>query len=356
MSLRIDRVQDRLQELEVDALLLTRLPDIRWACGFSGSNAALLVGSAEAHFITDGRYTDQAREEVGGADIHVTRNGLMSYLQDNDLLVSFEHIGVQADHLTVSQYERLREEHPETTWQPSVHALTDLVASKDEGEVDRIRGAQAITESVFDEVVDLLAPGLTEREVAAEITYRHLQHGADAMAFPPIVASGPNGAQPHARPTDRVLREGELVVLDMGCFRNGYASDMTRTVAIGEPSPEAREGYKVVRKAQARALDAAEAGMTGRELDAVARTTIENAGLGDYFSHGLGHGIGLQVHEWPRVSHSVDDELPVGCCVTIEPGVYRPDQGFGVRIEDIVVLKEGNSENLTHTPKDLRSI
>jgi Xaa-Pro aminopeptidase len=193
-----------------------------------------------------------------------------------------------------------------------------------------------------------------EKEIAAEITYQHLKRGAEKMSFDPIVASGPNGARPHARPTDRKLRSGELVVLDMGCFRDGYASDMTRTVAIGDPPESARRGYEVVREAQQRALDAARAGLTGKELDGTAREVVEEAGLGDQFSHGLGHGIGLEVHEWPRVSKTVDTELPRGACVTIEPGVYDPRNGFGVRIEDIIVLRSEGIDNLTSTSKHLR--
>jgi Xaa-Pro aminopeptidase len=227
------------------------------------------------------------------------------------------------------------------------------VAEKEDEEVERIRRAQQVTESVFEHVLTFLEPGLLEREVAAEITYEHLRRGAETMAFDPIVASGPNGALPHARPTDRTLQRGDLVVLDMGCIRDGYASDMTRTVALGAPSQAAQTGYEVVREAQNQALDAARSGLTGKELDGVARDVIEKAGLGQYFSHGLGHGIGLQVHEWPRISRTVDHELPVGACVTIEPGVYVPDKGYGVRIEDIVALQENGSENLTSTPKEL---
>jgi Xaa-Pro aminopeptidase len=173
------------------------------------------------------------------------------------------------------------------------------------------------------------------------------------MSFDPIVASGLNAAHPHARPTDRTLREGELVVIDMGGITNGYASDMTRTVALGEPKPAAQEGYEAVLRAQKAALGAARAGMTGEELDAVARSVLDEAGLESFFTHGLGHGIGLQVHEWPRVSRTSDAELPEGACVTIEPGVYVPDESYGVRIEDIVVLRNGGSENLTRSPKDL---
>ena len=354
MTDRLSRVRARLREYEVDAALISSLPNVRWACGFTGSNGLLLVGHDGAVFVTDGRYTDQAREEVRGADVVISKTGLVSRLDDIDVFEELGRVAFQADHVTVEKHEKLREHLPDVEWVPRSGMLTPHVARKDRSEIDRIRKAQEITEAVFDYVVGFIEPGMEEREVAAEITYQHLKRGGDEMSFEPIVASGPNGARPHAHPTDRTLREGELVVIDMGCIRDGYASDMTRTVSLGEPPKVARTGYDLVREAQRQALDQARAGMRGKELDAVARRVIEDAGYGEYFSHGLGHGIGLEVHEWPRVSYTVDAELPEGVCVTIEPGLYVPEERFGVRIEDIVVLRSDGCENLTKAPKELR--
>lgn len=354
MADRIDAVQAQLAALDADALLLTSLPNIRWACGFTGSNGSLIVAPDEAHFVTDGRYTEQAHEEVAGAHVHVARRGLSAYIQNQELLAPFDRVAFQSDDLTVAQFETLTDDHSAVDWVPQHQVLTHAVAAKDESEVERIRAAQAITEAVFDDILPFIEPGVTERELAAEITYRHLKRGAESMSFDPIVAAGENGARPHARPTDRPFQEGDMIVIDMGGFQDGYASDMTRTVALGDPGDEARRGYNLVREAQEQALDAARAGLTGKALDKVARDVIENGGLGDFFAHGLGHGIGLQVHEWPRVSHTTDDELPAGACVTIEPGVYVPEEGYGVRIEDIVVLRSNGAENLTGTSKDLR--
>jgi len=353
MADRVARVRTRLDEIEADALLLTSLPNIRWACGFTGSNGLLIVGPDSAHFVTDGRYTEQAHDEVEGAQVTIAEEGLMNCLAENMLLEPYTRVAFQADDLSVARRDALADEHEAVEWIPETNLLTSLIASKDQGEVGKIRAAQLITESVFDEIIDLIEPGLTEREVAAEIVYRHLKKGADAMAFAPIVASGPNAARPHARPTDRPLQEGEMVVLDMGAVRNGYASDMTRTVALGDPGETARRGYEAVLDAQMTALDAAQVGMTGKELDEVARAVLRNAGLEEYFTHGLGHGLGLEVHEWPRVSHTSDAELSDGSCVTIEPGVYDPDEAYGVRIEDIIVLRPDGHENLTETPKEL---
>lgn len=354
MANRISRARGRLDDLDVDALFLTSLPDVRWACGFTGSNGLLIVGPDDAHFVSDGRYTDQAHAEVEGATVHIAKNGLSEYLGEEGLLTEFTQVAFQADSVSVAKREKLAEEHEDVEWVPATRILTPFVAAKEPSEVDRIRAAQSITESVFEAILDLLEPGLTEKEVEAEIVYRHLKKGADSMAFDPIVASGPNAARPHARPTDRTLREGDVVVLDMGCFRDGYASDMTRTVALGEPGSSARRGYEAVLDAQESALAAARAGMTGKELDAVARDRLDEAGFGEAFSHGLGHGLGLQVHEWPRVSRTTEDELPAGACVTIEPGVYVPEENFGVRSEDIVVLRPDGSDNLTQMSKELR--
>lgn len=353
MSNRLSRVRGRLEEIEADAFFLTSLPDIRWACGFTGSNGLLVVGPASAHFVTDGRYTDQAQAEVEGADVHVGQDGLSDVVEDEGLLASFSRVAFQADSVSVSKRDALAEDFESVRWVPATQVLTRVVAAKEAAEVERIRAAQSITEAVFQEIIDLIEPGMTEQEVAAEIVYRHLKRGAETMAFDPIVASGPNAARPHARPTDRTLREGDFIVLDMGCFRDGYASDMTRTVALGAPPPEARRGYDAVLRAQETALEAARAGLTGKELDAVAREVLEEAGLEEEFSHSLGHGIGLQVHEWPRVSRTNEEELPAGACVTIEPGVYVPEEEFGVRIEDIMVLREDGAENLTRSPKEL---
>lgn len=356
MANRLSRVRRRLDDFDASALLLSSLPNIRWACGFTGSNGLLLVTEDAGTFVTDGRYTEQARQEVDGAEVVIASNGLMQGLIEGGYLEALGRVVVQADDVTLAAYRQLQDHAPAVDWDPRSGVMSPLVASKDEDEIQRIRAAQALTEEVFDEILEFLTPGRTEQEVAAEITYRHLRRGAETMAFDPIVASGPNAARPHARPTSRTLRAGDLVVLDMGGMLEGYASDMTRTVAIGAPSDAAREGYRVVREAQRRALDAARSGLSGKELDAAAREYIEEAGMGDYFAHGLGHGIGMEVHEWPRVSHSVEEPLPAGTCVTIEPGVYVPEEEYGVRIEDIVVLEPDGCRNLTHTDKALHVI
>lgn len=352
MNHRIQQLKARLRDEKAEALLLTFLPDIRWACGFSGSNGVLLVREEKAYFLSDGRYESQAKREVEGAEVRIPGYKLFEYIQEERLLDGIETILFQSDHATVAQLEEWKDRFAGIAWKPVENVATRLVAAKDDTEIDRMRRAQQITEQVFDYVVEqVLVPGVTEKDVAAEIVYQHLKKGADKVSFDPIVASGPQGALPHARPSAREIQSGDLVVIDMGCFVNGYASDMTRTVAVGEPEEEAQHVYQVVLDAQKRAIEAAAAGMSSKDLDGVARQAIEQAGYGDYFNHGLGHGVGLQVHEWPRLSYHVDDELPERAAVTIEPGVYLPGR-FGVRIEDMVVLHRDGVDNLTRAPKD----
>ena len=349
---RLQLIRGRVRTHGADAVLLTFLPDVRWACGFTGSNALLLIpAEGDAHFVTDGRYGTQAEAEVRGATIHVPGYRLFEHLVEQHLLPAGPVL-VQGDHVTVSMLQAWREQAPGVTWQVAQELLVDLVARKSAEEVERIRAAQAITEAVFEDLMGLLRPGLTERDVAAEIVHGHLRRGAERMSFEPIVASGPNGALPHARPSDRALQRGDLVVIDMGGVRDGYASDMTRTVALGEPDAEARRVYEVVRAAQEAAIGAAHAGIAAHVLDAAARDVIAAAGYGEQFSHSLGHGIGLQTHEWPKVSYAAEYPLPEGAAVTIEPGIYLPGR-FGVRIEDIVVLEAGGCRNLTRAPKEL---
>ncbi len=355
---RIDLVRELGVRVGADAVLITHADDIRWAVGFTGSNGVLVVpggvGSlSTAHFVTDGRYRAQARAEVDAAEVHVPEGSLVDYVTAAGLLGGAGRVAVQADRLTVAQLDRYRRALPEIEFVPVEELLSAAVAAKDGAAIEAVRRAQALTCEVFDAILPFLGPGVSERDVAAEIVYQHLRRGASAMAFEPIVASGPRGALPHARPSSRTISPGELVVIDMGCVLDGYCSDLTRTVAVGaEPHPAAREAYGLVQEAHRAAIAAARAGMLGGELDAVARDVIDDAGLGEAFSHSLGHGVGLDVHEWPRLSQQVEHRLPVGATVTVEPGVYLPDR-FGIRIEDVIALREGGADNLTPLPTDL---
>ena len=352
MSDRVDTIRQIAAAHDTDGVLITHPDDVRWAVGFTGSNALLAVTESEARFATDGRYTAQAGAEVRGAEVEVAPGDLAEWAASRDYLSGARRVAVQSDRLTIAALRALEAAFPEIDFVPIPELLSEAVARKTDGDIDKVRRAQALTCAVFEALVPQLAVGATEREIAAEIAHQHLRRGASALSFDPIVASGPRGALPHARPTDRPLAAGDLVVIDMGGVLDGFCSDLTRTVAVGEPEPEARRAYEIVRHAHQAARDAARGGMTGRELDTVARSVIAEAGYGDRFSHSLGHGVGLDVHEWPRLSQQVNHRLPVGATVTIEPGIYVEGR-FGIRIEDVIALRADGHDNLTPLPTDL---
>lgn len=349
MSERIQRLQQSLHTHEADALVITDLTDIRWATGFTGSNGLLAITSDRAFFLTDGRYITQSQAEVSGAEIHIIAGDLLGALAD---LISASRVVFQEEILSFREFSRLAEIFPEATLIPVSELTTLLRASKDESELEAIRWSQRITERVFEQILPLIRPGVTEREIAAEIVYLHLRSGASRVSFDPIVAGGPNGALPHGRPTDRPFETGDTIVIDMGGYANGYASDMTRTVALGEPSREFRKAYETVNEARAVAAEAVAAGVSGKYLDGLARAVLEKADLEQYFTHSLGHGVGRDVHEWPRLSQQVEHILPENAVVTIEPGVYIPGE-FGIRIEDMVIARDGRAEIITLTSRDL---
>lgn len=349
---RLSRLQMLLHSHEVDFMIVSRMTDIRWATGFTGSNGLLIVSADWHALFTDGRYRIQAQQEVGPLTLHVPEGDILEYIHENEMLKSGSTGILQADLVTIAEKKRWSSLFPEIAWLDATNLLTQLVAEKTPEELSNIERAQRITEDVFSSLLSQLKPGLTEKEVAAEIVCQHLKRGAERMSFDPIVATGPHSALPHARPTDRMIQEQDIILLDMGCFVNGYASDMTRTVFMGEPTPKMKKVYKTVRRAQEEAIGTAKAGITTRALDLSARTVIDEAGFGAFFTHSLGHGVGLEIHEWPRLSQHVEEDIPPGVVVSIEPGIYLPNE-FGVRIEDLVVLTKDGCRNLTQAPKDL---
>lgn len=350
------KILHREDDPDFGACLLTSIPNIRWLTGFTGSNGLVLLTPDSVHLLTDGRYKDQARHETPDqVTVHISTNGLFSLLSEEGLLDDIDTVLVQGDHLTVQEFQRLDEGFDAVTFTPRPQLFDAMIAVKSSEEVDAIRSAQALTDEVFTGISKIVRPGRSERDIAADLVHAHLQGGASSMSFDPIVASGPNSALPHARPTSRIVEDGDVVVIDMGGFVDGYASDMTRTIVVGEPSSHVVDVYNAVLEAQEAALAAAHGGMTSKDLDAAARTVLDDYGLADHFNHGLGHGLGLEIHEWPRVSKHSDDTLPVGAVITVEPGVYLEGE-FGIRIEDIVVLQEEGCENLTRSPKDVMTV
>jgi Xaa-Pro aminopeptidase len=348
---RLARLREKLHSAGLDALLVTSLPNIRYLTGFTGSNALVVVLQHKIYFLTDQRYRQQSREQVRGATRIISRTSLFEALAEHRLLRR-RRVGFEAEHLSYASHRHLRRAVPGVVLRPVHDLVEELALRKDDSEVALITMAIRVTEQVFQRVLPLLRPGVRELEIAAEISYLHRRLGAEGDAFEPIVASGERGALPHARPTRRKLRKGDLVTLDFGCTVAGYCADLTRTVAIGRASRRAREVYRAVLAAQEEALAAARPGMLARDLDRVARSHLARAGLGRYFSHSLGHGIGLRIHERPRVAPRSPERLEAGSVITIEPGVYLPGE-LGVRIEDDLVLTGDGGRVLTSVPKEL---
>ncbi|MFT4605967.1 MAG: Xaa-Pro aminopeptidase [Rhodothermales bacterium] len=346
----MQRIRDRVDG--PGAVVLTSLPDIRWATGFSGSNA-LVVLSDQAHLLTDGRYTEQASREVSACQVHIATAGLQR-LAVGAIIAEGSEVTLQAEQVTLAQLEEFEAgaEGRRLTFRHQMELVSPLRAIKDALELRAITKAQRLTESVFGLLPSLVREGMTEFELSAEITYRHLSAGAQRMSFDPIVGFGENSALPHGRPGPRRLRAGDPILVDMGCFLDGYASDMTRMMVFGTPTQDFLDGFDLVLRALGQAHDQACAGMRACDLDAAARAVIEEGGMGSAFSHSLGHGVGLEIHEAPSVSFRSEAALPNGCVVTLEPGIYLESQ-FGIRIEDIVVLRSDGCDLVTDVPRDL---
>ncbi|MEA2480140.1 MAG: Xaa-Pro aminopeptidase [Thermoleophilaceae bacterium] len=350
---RADRLEQRLAERELDALLVTNLVNVRYLTGFTGTNAVALVGPEVRLFATDFRYVEQAAEQV--PDFERVR-GRLDLLEDAAKRMS-GRIGFDDSHMTVRQHRRLRELIPDGVELVAAGgAVEEVRAVKDAGEIELIRAAAKLMDGVYEHIAARGLVGRTEREVALDIEREARERGAEGLSFPSIVAGGGHGALPHAEPRDVRIEADTLVVVDTGCVLDGYCSDATRTFATGTLSGEARAVYDLVLEAQIASLGAVRAGVSGKAVDTVARDLIAAAGHGDRFGHGLGHGVGLEIHEAPRLSQSADDSpLVAGNVVTVEPGVYLPGK-LGVRIEDLVVVTEDGSENLTGYTKELVTV
>lgn len=353
---RVPRLRDRLVDEGCDAIVVSDLTNIRYLTGFTGSNATLVVTADTLTFVTDGRYRDQSAEQLAGAAIDAD----VTIANDpGDALRrcarGITRIGLEAD--TVAWATQRRLAHDVFSWAhlvPTEGVVAGLRAVKDPGEIDRLGRAAEIADAALADVRDRLHDGLTEAAFRRELEDAMADHGADAPSFETIVASGPNGAKPHARPGSRVIGssgEGELVVIDFGATFDGYHSDMTRTIVVGEATETQRRMLDVVRRSQSAGVAAVRAGVRGVEVDRACRDVITDAGWGDAFIHGTGHGIGLVIHEEPRLSTSSDGVLAPGHCVTVEPGVYLADHG-GVRIEDSVVVTADGCRLLTSSPYD----
>lgn len=348
----IAKIASKLPEYGLDAMLITSPSGERYALGFHGEGL-LLVSRDGAHYTTDGRYIEAAREQITGAQVSLVTAGsghlaqARAYLEEKGL----HNVGFESGEMTVDAHRRYAQELP-CILTPAQTLLDDLRASKDEEEQAIMRRAQEITDEAFKAILNFIRPGLTEREIAARLVYELMRHGGEQVSFDPIVAAGPNGSRPHAVPGDQVVDTGMFITMDFGCKVQGYCSDMTRTVALGQPTQEMEEVYAAVLSAQKAGINAARGGVTGREVDEAARRCLKEAGYEEYFTHSFGHSLGIDIHESPNASPSEQRVLPVGAVISAEPGVYLPGR-FGVRIEDVLILTENGCEDITRSPKDL---
>jgi Xaa-Pro aminopeptidase len=352
---RADRIAARLAERELDLLLVTNLTNVRYLTGFTGSNALAVVGEGVRRFVTDFRYVEQARTQVCDFDREQAPTEFLRALATGWPAGTLR-VGFEDDDVTVRRHAKLRELLPERIeLVPAGGVVEAARLVKETAEIERIHAAATLADEVYAWLRETGIVGRTERDVATALEHRMRELGAEGPSFASIVASGERGALPHAAPADVPIARGTLVTLDIGARLDGYCSDCTRTWATGELPDDLAEAYALVRHAQEEAVAAVRPGPSGREVDAVARDIIAAAGHGEHFGHGLGHGVGLEIHEGPRLARTADAELAAGHVVTVEPGVYLPGRG-GVRIEDLVVVTEDGHEVLSGTSKDLQTV
>jgi len=346
------KIAEKLAERELDAMLVTSEPGEFYAMGFHGEGAALIT-PRKTWYYTDSRYIEAARQQVEGAEVGLLPTGtpyrklIAELVKENGI----KRLGFEDDRMTVAQHKQ---------WSEDVGAqlvgageLLDLLRMvKDEEELSAMKEAQRVTDEAFTEILNDLKPGAAECEIAAKLTYLMARKGAQRNSFNPIVAAGANGSKPHAVPSGNTIRSGDFVTMDFGCVVEGYCSDMTRTVAVGEPTDEMRLVYDTVLKAQTAGIAAAHGGVAGKAVHEAAAKVIADAGYGEYFGHGFGHSLGIEIHENPRFSQLWDKPIPAGACLSAEPGIYLPGR-FGVRIEDVVMLTPDGCVDITRSPKDL---
>jgi len=357
---RQQKLREHLATTRFDGLLVSHLPNIRYLCGFTGSAGLLLVEESGSVFFTDVRYRTQAHQQVKGAKVVVARQAVLPAL--GEFLARPRKrprgwtIGIEAEHFTVAEKKRLAQVRPAGVRLKDAPSMVErLRMIKDSDELERIRAAVILGANIYERAMAVLHSGMKEVEVAAEMELAARRGGAEEMSFPTIIASGARSALPHGRASAQPIAAGAFVVCDFGVILSGYCSDQTRTVWVGDVPEDARRAYDAVRQAQQAAIDAVRPGITVGEVDAAARKVLRKAGLGRYFTHSTGHGVGLEIHESPRVADGQRELLQPGMVITIEPGVYFPGK-WGVRIEDMVAVTAGGCEVLTPTSKDLVAV
>ncbi|OQY25890.1 MAG: hypothetical protein B6I34_01250 [Anaerolineaceae bacterium 4572_32.1] len=351
--MRLTKLRQKLTDKGLDAILITDPANRCYLSGFTGSAGVLIVSQDRALLATDFRYYEQVEKQAPQFELIKLQGKFADLLPDLIAELGIHKLGFESKNVTVDMHQDLTDALPDgVEFVPTSDVVKELRAVKDEGELAALERAIALSDAAYAHIAEFMQPGMTEKQVAWELESYMRSNGAAKIAFDIIVAAGPNGAMPHARPGDRTIQPGEPVVMDLGAVVDGYHSDLTRTVALGESNGRYRQVYEIVLQAQQEAIEGIRPGMTGQEADAIARRVIEDAGYGDKFGHGLGHGVGLVIHEKPGVGKLSDQELLKPDMVfSVEPGIYLPGE-FGVRIEDLVVLRDDGPEVLSRAAKE----
>lgn len=349
--MNINKLQSNLKSGQ--AYLIVSPENRRYMTGFASSDGYLLVTNTEAVFLTDSRYIEAAQNETDPCVQTALLTSLSEQLPEYIAKLGINKVFTEAQRLSVAEFQKLCEIIPcDCSAELADEALTALRRSKYKEEKEKILAAQAIAEKAFSHILGFIREGVTEREIALELDFFMLKNGAECVSFETIAVSGKNSSMPHGVPSGKKIETGDFITMDFGAVIDGYHSDMTRTVAVGEVSSKQARVYETVLAAQLKGLEALRPCLSCREADAAAREVIESAGFGDYFGHGTGHGVGIEIHEEPRLSPKSSRILEIGDVVTVEPGIYLPGE-FGVRIEDMAIITENGCENLTKSPKKL---
>jgi Xaa-Pro aminopeptidase len=349
--LKLEKIRNQFKEYGIDGLLITSGYNRRYATNFTGTAGVVLISEKEAKLITDFRYIDQANEQAIGFEIVQHKGPIIEEVAKQAASMGIKALGFEQDHMTFSVF-RAYENAVESTLTPISQLIEKLRMVKDENELKVLKEATEIADAAFDHILKVIKPGLTELEVSNELEFFMRKQGAASSSFDIIVASGYRSALPHGVASEKVIESGEFVTLDFGAYYKGYCSDITRTIAVGEPSDELKKIYDIVLKAQLKGMAGLKPGITGKQADALTRDHITAAGYGEYFGHSTGHGIGLEVHEGPGLSHKSDIILQPGMVVTVEPGIYVSGLG-GVRIEDDAVITDTGNTSLSTSTKEL---
>ncbi len=356
VEMRLQQIKFNMEdELKVDSLVVTHLPNIRYLTNFSGSAATLFISSDSIHFITDDRYEEQVKTELfrlPNMSVHITRDpwGLVT---NGEILKNIESMAFESDRMTYAETVQIRNSIRPIKMKPAVKPVELYTIAKSQEELQSIETSCRTAEKVIETIKPMLVPGVSEKDISAEIIYQGRKLGSEGDAFDVIVVSGARGALVHGQPSNKIIEKGDIVLIDFGCVVNGFISDLSRTFAIASATEEQKEVYKLLVAAKENAIANVRPGMNGKVLDAFARDMIAKAGYGDYFQHSLGHGIGLVAHEYPFISFRMDDQIiPENSVLAIEPGVYLPGK-FGMRVEDNIIVTKSGGKHITTAPAEL---